>query len=80
MQNAVYELYADHDITGSDNKSVVYKAGTLVTQMVTDADGYAKVTDLYPGYYRLHEKYAPLGYKLSGNDISVTVNKIHPSI
>ena len=75
MQNAVYELYADHDITGSDNKSVVYKAGTLVTQMVTDADGYAKVTDLYPGYYRLHEKYAPLGYKLSSNDISVTVDK-----
>ena len=75
LQNAVYELYADHDITGSDNKSVVYKAGTLVTQMVTDADGYAKVTDLYPGYYRLHEKYAPLGYKLSSNDISVTVNK-----
>ena len=34
LQNAVYELYADHDITGSDNKSVVYKAGTLVTQMV----------------------------------------------
>ena len=63
LQNAVYELYADHDITGSDNKSVVYKAGTLVTQMVTDANGYAKVTDLYPGYYRLHEKYAPLGYK-----------------
>lgn len=75
LQNAVYELYADHDITGSDNKSVVYKAGTLVTQMVTDADGYAKVTDLYPGYYRLHEKYAPLGYKLSSNDISVTVDK-----
>lgn len=47
LQNAVYELYADHEITGSDNKSVVYKAGTLVTQMVTDADGYAKVTDLY---------------------------------
>ena len=40
LQNAVYELYADHDITGSDNKSVVYKAGTLVTQMVTDADGF----------------------------------------
>ena len=75
LQNAVYELYADHDITGSDNKSVVYKAGTLVTQMVTDANGYAKVTDLYPGYYRLHEKYAPLGYKVSSNDISVTVDK-----
>ena len=46
-----------------------------MTQMVTDANGYAKVTDLYPGYYRLHEKYVPLGYKVSSNDISVTVDK-----
>ena len=75
LQNAVYELYAEWDITGSDNKSVVYPAGTLVTQLVTDASGYAKATGLYPGHYRLHEKYAPLGYKTSSNDISVTIDK-----
>lgn len=75
LQNAVYELYAAQDITGSDNKSVVYPAGTLVTQMVTDENGYAKATGLYPGYYRLHEKYAPLGYKASSHDISVTIDK-----
>lgn len=75
LQNAVYELYADQDIMASDNKSVIYKAGTLVTQMVTDINGYAKVTGLYPGYYRLHEKYAPLGYKISNNAISVTIDK-----
>lgn len=75
LQNAVYELYADSNITGSDNKSVIYPAGTLVTQLVTDANGHARVTDLYPGQYRLHEKYAPLGYKISSNDISVTIDK-----
>ena len=75
LKNAVYELYAARDITGSDNKSTVYTAGTLITQLVTDANGYAKVTDLYPGYYRLHEKTAPLGYKTSSQDVYVTVDK-----
>lgn len=75
LKNAVYELYATRDITGSDNKSVVYAAGTLIAQLVTDVNGYAKVTDLYPGYYRLHEKTAPLGYKTSSQDVYVTVDK-----
>ena len=75
LKNAVYELYAARDITGSDNKSTVYTAGTLITQLVTDVNGYAKVTDLYPGYYRLHEKTAPLGYKTSSQDVYVTVDK-----
>ena len=75
LKNAVYELYAARDITGSDNKSTVYTAGILITQLVTDANGYAKVTDLYPGYYRLHEKTAPLGYKTSSQDVYVTVDK-----
>ena len=42
---------------------------------MTDANGYAKVTDLYPGYYRLHEKTAPFGYKTSSQDVYVTVDK-----
>ena len=47
----------------------------LVTQLVTDANGYGKITDLYPGYYRLHEKYAPLGYKTSSQDVYVTIDQ-----
>lgn len=75
LKDAVYELYAARDITGSDNKSVVYAAGSYVTQLVTDANGYGKVTDLYPGYYRLHEKYAPLGYKTASQDVYVTIDQ-----
>lgn len=75
LKDAVYELYAARDITGSDNKSVVYAAGSYVTQLVTDANGYGKITDLYPGYYRLHEKYAPLGYKTSSQDVYVTIDQ-----
>lgn len=75
LKDAVYELYAARDITGSDNKSVVYAAGSYVTQIVTDANGYGKITDLYPGYYRLHEKYAPLGYKAASQDVYVTIDR-----
>ena len=75
LKDAVYELYAARDITGSDNKSVVYAAGSYVTQIVTDANGYGKITDLYPGYYRLHEKYAPLGYKTASQDVYVTIDR-----
>ena len=75
LKDAVYELYADRDIVGSDNKSVVYQKGSLITQIVTDKNGYGQVKGLYPGYYRLHEKTAPLGYKVSSEDVSVTIDK-----
>ena len=63
LEGAVYGLYAREDIVHPDGKTgVIYKKGTLITTLTTNADAFAEVKDLYLGKYYLKEITAPVGY------------------
>lgn len=74
LAGAVYELYAEEDILGTDNKTVIYPKGTLIATARTDKDGKFKVSDLYPGKYYLLETQAPKGFELYKEKIPVDLS------
>ena len=65
LEGAVYGLYAREDIVHPDGKAgVLYEAGTKIAELTTDAEGKAKVGDLYLGKYYVKELKASEGYLL----------------
>ncbi len=65
LEGAVYGLYAKKDIVSPDGKNeVIYKAGTKIAELKTDAKGEAEVKDLYLGEYYVKEITPPVGYNL----------------
>lgn len=65
LKGAVYGLYARKDILHPDGKTgVLFKAGSLVATLTTDASGNAEVKNLYLGEYYLKEITPPVGYVL----------------
>lgn len=61
LKGAIFEIYADKDITTLDG-TVRYDQGSLVDTITTDDDGVAKSKELYLGKYTVIEKTAPNGY------------------
>ncbi len=57
---AVFEIYADEDITTPDG-TVRYKKDTLVDTITTGQNGTATSKELYLGKYRVVETFAPYG-------------------
>lgn len=74
LANAVYGLYAAENILDTDNKTVLYKADEKVTELTTDKDGQATVSELKPGKYYLQEIEAPEGYLLSDKKYPVDLS------
>lgn len=65
LEGAVYGLFAREDIQHPDGKTgVIYKAGTQVATLTTDAKGNASVQGLYLGKYYVKELTPPVGYVL----------------
>ena len=71
LANAVYEIYANEDITV--NGDLKYLKGTLVDTVTTDADGLAYSKELYLGSYRAVEKTAPYAYVLDTDEHIATL-------
>lgn len=64
LSGAVFEIYADEDITTPDG-TVRAKKGELVATLKTNTKGTAISKQLYLGKYRVVEKTAPNGFVLN---------------
>lgn len=64
LSGAVFEIYADEDITTPDG-TVRYKKDTFVDTITTDKKGTATSKQIYLGKYRVVEKTAPYGFVLN---------------
>lgn len=65
LEKAVYGLYAREDIVHPDKKTgVIYKAGTEIATLTTDANGEASIGNLYLGKYYVKEIASSNGYLL----------------
>ena len=64
LSGAVFEIYADEDITTPDG-TVRYTKNTLVDTITTDEKGAATSKQFYLGKYRVVEKTAPYGFVLN---------------
>lgn len=64
LSGAVFEIYADEDITTPDG-TVRVKEDTLVDTVITVTNGKATSNEFYLGKYRVVEKTAPYGFVLN---------------
>ena len=64
LSGAVFEIYADEDITTPDG-TMRYAKDTLVDTITTDKKGTATSKQIYLGKYRVVEKTAPNGFVLN---------------
>ena len=64
LAGAVFEIYADEDITTPDG-TIRYTKNTLVDAITTGEKGTATSKQLYLGKYRVVEKTAPYGFVLN---------------
>lgn len=73
LAGAVFEIYADEDITTPDG-TIRYTKDTLVDTITTGEKGTATSKQLYLGKYRVVEKTAPNGFVLNRtvNHIALT--------
>lgn len=66
LAGVTFEVYAAEDIFTADRQgTLIYGKDALVATVVTDSDGFAKVTDLPLGQYYVKEKAAPEGFVLN---------------
>ena len=72
LEGAVFEIYADEDITTPDGTIRVAK-DTLVDTITTGENGTAKSKELYLGKYRLVETQTLDGYVLSTEPTTVEI-------
>ena len=72
LKGAVYGLYAREDIVHPDGRTgIIYKKDALITELTTDENGEADISDLYLGKYYLKELTAPVGYVLDATEHDV---------
>jgi hypothetical protein len=73
ISGASFVLTAKEDIRTADNNGYAYRAGDLVAEFTTGADGSSVINNLPLGSYVLTETKAPAGYVLDAAPVDVTL-------
>ena len=73
ISGASFVLTAKEDIRTADNNGYAYRAGDLVAEFTTGADGSSVVNNLPLGSYVLTETKAPAGFVLDAAPVDVTL-------
>ena len=73
ISGASFVLTAKEDIRTADNNGYAYRAGDLVAEFTTGADGSSVVNNLPLGSYVLTETKAPVGFVLDAAPVDVTL-------
>ena len=72
ISGATFVLTAKEDIRTADNNGYAYRAGDLVAEFTTGADGSSVISNLPLGSYVLTETKAPAGFVLDAAPVDVT--------
>ena len=73
ISGASFVLTAKEDIRTADNNGYAYRAGDLVAEFTTGADGSSVINNLPLGSYVLTETKAPAGFVLDAAPVDVTL-------
>ena len=73
ISGASFVLTAKEDIRTADNNGYAYRAGDLVAEFTTGADGSSVINNLPLGSYVLTETKAPVGFVLDAAPVDVTL-------
>ena len=72
IQGASFTLTAKEDIKTADNNGYAYRAGDVVAEFTTGADGSSVIDNLPLGSYVLTETKAPAGFVIDTDPVDVT--------
>ena len=72
IQGASFTLTAKEDIKTADNNGYAYRAGDVVAEFTTGADGSSVIDNLPLGSYVLTETKAPVGFVIDTDPVDVT--------
>ena len=73
LKGAVYGVFAKEDILDPADHSILFSSGEKVTEMVTDKEGNASVSNLYLGTYEIQEIKPSEGYNLDSTRHNVSL-------
>ena len=80
LKDAQYGLFTSNDVVGSPTGEVVKQGALPKYTLITDDNGYAKLTNIESGTWYLKELKAPQGHQLDTRTYKLIVKKGQPEV
>ena len=80
LKDAQYGLFSSNDVVGSPTGEVVKQGALPKYTLITDDNGYAKLTYIESGTWYLKELKAPQGHQLDTRTYKLTIKRGQPEV